>query len=340
MSRNFPVTILKGVLILIGVIILAFTFGTFGVDYDIVTTSYLSVNSNYAATVANSKTKTDAYKVIVEQTVEEFEAAYEAGNIDENGNALYLLPFKCEGYDLSTIRITCDLNTYSEGDASYGTDKTSHNGVDMVPVGPPAIDSSNWDSVKIVAPCDGLLEMESYTYNAVKITAAPYIFRFFHLSSVEKSKLNTRVKKGEVIGNIGGYGENGPSTYGPHLHFAVYNVGTSYEYCYNPFSLGLWDWQHTDVYEYNVYANRDKVKVGRRAATGKPLTFSHLQNFRNINFFKYVYGKDYLDTVAFECNVNNETGEIENLKLYEENSKYLPDCGSFEKEWFPEGVHR
>lgn len=79
----------------------------------------------------------------------------------------------------------------------------------------------------IYAAADGVYaERTMKAFNTITISHKQGVYtRYLHASKVVPYKVGDSVKKGDIIGYIGGMGPKGPRSYGAHLHFEVHVKG-------------------------------------------------------------------------------------------------------------------
>lgn len=79
----------------------------------------------------------------------------------------------------------------------------------------------------IYAVADGVYaERTMPSFNTITISHKQGVYtRYLHASKVVPYKVGDQVKKGDIIGYVGGMGPSGAHTYGSHLHFEVHIKG-------------------------------------------------------------------------------------------------------------------
>lgn len=328
MVRNkIPIRIAEGTLIIIFIIVIGFTFLDFGVDRAAVVDDYLQTK-RYSSNMKNFTTTVDTYKEVMDARIESDKVALEEGNMDFDGNLLYLFPFKSSS--------TTWYFSYDMGVEPYTKDTPWHTGTDWRPTQTYSSDS-DCEKDLIVAPCDGEATFVGGTYNEVYVEDGHYKFRLLHLlkfyDSYEKGKTYT-VKKGDPLGYIGHTGAGAVGN--THLHFACQIIGTSNALSHqvNPISAGKFDMQGAVVIAYNVDAGNN-VKAHSDYNNRPPLTLSYLDNLYNCVSYTFKAnssaGADVYKAV-YTSDGNGEFNYMYDSSYYD----YIP-YSTF-KSWYPKGV--
>ena len=332
-----------GLLIFCVLVILVFTLNNFGVDTATVSAGYRSTQRLATSTLAFTNTVT-TYKDTMDIQIESIQQKAANGQIDPvTGELLYEFPLHMDDMGnytgTSSITITCDLAVYGNGDSAYKTkgvqEGGSHNGIDFVPTGSVG-DNAGKNTIPIYAPCDGVFHWHTGAtgYNAFYIRDECYDIYFYHMSKIESNlSENASVKKGQLLGYMGGKGPGGTQQYGSHLHVTVFATGSSTRI--NMFKIGAWDMKGVSLIMNQNMPVKFSVDDTKEAVGVSPCTWSYIQNLRECPSFTNM-GVDsspsQLYTVTY---TKNEDGSISyNASSYDINASGWPV--GLAKEFYPE----